>query len=85
MSSFLKVTQSKGSITNALKSVDLRKAVYNIIDKYPQEVIDQRREVIPTMTSERGKRKRVLLVRDTPYLNTNLYLPANASQTSNTA
>ena len=52
-----------------MRNVNLKSSEYNVTDKFPPEVKDRRKQLIPLMIEARRQGKRAELVRDKLYIN----------------
>jgi uncharacterized protein YoxC len=68
-------TNSKLTVKNALRGVNLRPTDYNVSEQFPQEVKERRKELIPKLIEARRTGKRAVLVRDKLFINNVLYTP----------
>lgn len=70
------LTEHKDVVKSALSKTDLKASPYNgeyqVTDQLPQEVLERRKELIPTLISERKKGNKAVLVRDKLYINNKL-------------
>lgn len=69
------LTEHKQVVKAALRNIDLSAAfngAYKVTDQLPPEVIQRRRELIPTLIIERKKGNTAYLVRDKLYVNNKL-------------
>lgn len=65
-------SRDKEFIKQAARAVDLKASNFRVVDQFPQEVLDKRKELIPKMLEERSKGKDAVLVRDKLYVNKQL-------------
>ena len=75
-------TDSKNAVKVALRNVNLKGTDYNVLDQFPPEVKDRRKQLIPVMLDARRQGKRATLVRDKLYINNVLYNPDSGSAES---
>lgn len=66
---------SKCVIMYALNHTKLSNTGFNVTERFPAEVKDRRRELIPVMLDARKRGKRAILVRDKMYIDNVLYQP----------
>lgn len=73
-------TNSKMLVKSALRNVKFQgypRSTYNVVEQYPQEVQERRRQLFPVLREARGRGDRATLVRDKLYINNVLYNPQN--------
>ena len=59
-------TDSQLLIKSVLKSVNLRQTTYNVVEHFPQEVKERRKELIPKLIEARQRGDKAVLVRHNP-------------------